>query len=309
MKTVHVGGRPVSAMVLGLMRIAGRPDDEVRRLVGAALDAGVTMIDHADMYGRTLHECERRFAEAMRLTPSQRDALTIQSKVGVLRDGPRYDLSYEHVVAGVEGSLAALRTDRLDVLLLHRPDPLVEPEEVARAVDDLHAAGKVLAFGVSNHTPRQVELLQRHLRQPLVVNQLQLSLTHAPVITQGLVSNMRDEPQATVQDGGGVLDFCRLHDITVQAWSPFQAGFLDGVFLGSPRHPELNAVIDRVAREHGVPPIAVATAWITRHPAGMQVVLGSTTPERVVDACRGADVVLTRVEWYDLLRAAGHRVP
>src|SRR5699024_308886 len=153
-------------------------------------------------------------------------------------------------------------TDHLDILLLHRPDALVEPEEVARAFDELHASGKVKHFGVSNHTPRQIELLQKHLDQPIVANQLQLSITHSPFIAQGGASNMQGTDQALVRDGSGILDFCRLHDITVQAWSPFQAQFFDGVFLGHPEYAELNAVIDRLAAQHGVTPEAIATAWI-----------------------------------------------
>ncbi len=311
MKRFTLPGTDITApnIVLGLMRIAEKSDDEIRTLVRAAREAGVDFVDHADIYGRTLHECERRFAEAMRLTPAERDGITIQTKAGIVREGPYFDHSYEHIVASVEGSLRALDTDRVDILLLHRPDALVEPEEVARAFDDLATAGKVRAFGVSNHTPRQIDLLRRYVRQPIAVNQLQLSLTHAPIITQGLASNMLGEPQSATIDGGGALDHARLHDITVQAWSPFQAGFFDGVFLGSPKYAELNAVIDRLADEYGVPSIAVATAWITRHPARMQVVLGTTTPERVVGAAQGSDLPLTRAEWYELARAAGHRIP
>ncbi|MEU0491938.1 aldo/keto reductase [Nocardiopsis sp. NPDC006139] len=311
MKTLTLPGTDITApnVVLGLMRIADRTDDEIRTLVRTAREAGIDFVDHADIYGRTLHECERRFAEAMRLTPAERDALTIQTKVGIVPEGPYFDYSYEHIVGSVEGSLRALDTDRIDILLLHRPDALVEPEEVARAFDELEAAGKVRAFGVSNHTPRQIDLLRRYVRQPIVVNQLQLSITHAPIIAQGVAANMLGEPQSATLDGGGVLDHARLHDITVQAWSPFQAGFFNGVFLGSPEYPELNAVIDRLAGKYGVPPVAVATAWITRHPARMQVVLGTTTPERVTGAARGSDLPLTRPEWYELFRAAGHRVP
>ena len=311
MKRFTLPGTDITApnIVLGLMRIAEKSDDEIRTLVRAAREAGVDFVDHADIYGRTLHECERRFAEAMRLTPAERDGITIQTKAGIVWEGPYFDHSYEHIVASVEGSLRALDTDRVDILLLHRPDALVEPEEVARAFDDLATAGKVRTLGMSNHTPRQIDLLRRYVRRPIAVNQLQLSLTHAPIITQGLASNMLGEPQSATIDGGGALDHARLHDITVQAWSPFQAGFFDGVFLGSPKYAELNAVIDRLADKYGVPSIAVATAWITRHPARMQVVLGTTTPERVVGAAQGSDLPLTRAEWYELTRAAGHRVP
>jgi len=296
-------------VVLGLMRIQEKTDDEVRELVRTARDAGIDFLDHADVYGSDLHGCERRFAEAMQLTPSQRDELTIQTKTGIVGDGPYFDFSYEHIMESVDGSLAALDTDHIDILLLHRPDALVEPEEVARAFDELEAAGKVRAFGVSNHTPGQIDLLKKYVRQPLVANQLQLSITHAPIVAQGVAANMAGEQQSLTLDGGGILDYCRLNDITVQAWSPFQAGFFTGVFLGSPKYPELNAVIDRLAAAYDVPAIAIATAWITRHPAQMQVVLGTTSPERVAAAALGSEIPLTRAEWYELFRAAGYRVP
>lgn len=311
MKRLTLAGTDIEApeVVLGLMRIADKSDDEVRELLRTARDAGIDFVDHADVYGNELHGCERRFAEAMQLTPSERDALTIQTKCGIVKDGPYFDFSYEHIVESVHGSLAALGTDRIDVLLLHRPDALVEPEEVARAFDELHAAGKVRAFGVSNHTPRQVDLLRAHVRQPIVANQVQLSITHAPLVAQGVAANMQGEEQSLTLDGGGIVDHCRLHDIALQAWSPFQAGFFTGVFLGSDEYPELNAAIDRLAAQYDVEPIAIAVAWITRIPGRTQVVLGTTTPARVAAAAAGSDVTLTRAEWYELFRAAGYRVP
>ena len=311
MKTFTLPGTEIVApnVVLGLMRIADKTDDQIRELVQTARDAGIDFLDHADVYGRELHDCERRFAEAMQLSSSERAEITIQTKAGIVRDGPYFDFSYEHLIESVNGSLEALGTDYIDILLLHRPDALVEPEEVARAFDELEAAGKVRAFGVSNHTPRQIDLLKKFVGQPIVANQLQLSITHAPIITQGVSANMRNEDQSATLDGGGILDYCRLNDITVQAWSPFQAGFFTGVFLGSSEYVELNAVIDRLAAQYDVPPIEIATAWITRHPANMQVVLGTTSPERVAGAAQGSDIPLTRAEWYELFRAAGHLVP
>lgn len=310
MKTFTLPGTDIVVpnVVLGVMRIQDKTDEEVRTLVRTAVDSGISFIDHADVYGSDLHGCERRFAEAMDLSAADRERLVIQTKAGIVPDGPYFDYSYEHIVESVEGSLEALRTDYVDILLLHRPDALVEPEEVARAFDDLAAAGKVRAFGVSNHTPGQIELLRKHVNQPIVANQLQLSITHAPLVAQGVANNMQGLDQSVSRDNG-TLDYCRLHDITVQAWSPFQAGFFNGVFLGSEDYPELNAVIDRLAEQYGVPPIAVATAWITRHPAQMQVVLGTTNPERVAAAALGSDLPLTRAEWYELFRAAGYTVP
>jgi predicted oxidoreductase len=310
MKTFVLPGTDITvpAVVTGVMRIEERSDAEIRALFDASLAAGIDFFDHADIYGTGVHACERRFAEALRLTPAQRAEITLQSKAGIVKDGPYFDFSYEHLISSVDGSLAALGTDYLDILLLHRPDALVEPEEVARAFDELAAAGKVRAFGVSNHTPAQIELLRRYVHQPLVANQIQLSITHAPTIAQGVAMNMAALDQSISRDLG-VVDYCRLHDITLQTWSPFQAGFFSGVFLGNPQYPALNAAIDRMATEHGVPPEAVATAWIVRHPAQMQVVLGTTSPQRLAAAARGADLRLSRPEWYELFRAAGHAVP
>ncbi|MFW6597682.1 aldo/keto reductase [Propionibacteriaceae bacterium Y2011] len=299
------------AVVLGLMRIPDKTDEEIRELVTVARDLGVDFIDHADVYGHELHHCERRFADAMQLTPSQRDELTLQTKVGIVKspEGLSYDFSYDHLVGSVEASLRALRTDHVDVLLLHRPDALVEPEEVARAFDELHGSGKVRHFGVSNHTPGQIELLATAVEQPLVINQLQLSIPHAPMISQGIAANMAGQEQSASRDLG-MLDFARRRGITVQAWSPYQGGFFTGTFIGDrERYAELNEVLDELADTHGVTPTGIATAWLTRHPAQLQVVLGTTRPGRVAEAVAGAGVELTRPEWYRLVRAAGHTVP
>lgn len=311
MKTFTLGASDlvVPAVVAGMMRIPEKSDAEVRDLYEASRAAGIDFFDHADIYGGDgYHGCERRFAEALKLSADERAEIVLQTKAGIVKDGPYFDFSYEHLIRQVDGSLAALDTDYIDVLLLHRPDALVEPEEVARAFDELSASGKVLHFGVSNHTPAQIELLRRHVGQPLVANQLQLSITHSPIVAQGLAMNMAGVEQSVSRDVG-ILDYCRAHDITIQAWSPFQSGFFTGVFFNSPEFPELNAVIRRLAESYGVTPEAIATAWITRHTAKMQVVLGTTTPARVAAAASGADVVLTRPEWYELTRAAGYQIP
>lgn len=312
MRNVPLGstGLTVPNVVAGMMRIDDKTDDEVRALYGAAREAGIDFFDHADIYARALHSAEERFATALGLSAAERGEIRLQTKAGIVREGPSFDFSFEHLVTSVEASLRSLRTDYIDVLLLHRPDALVEPAEVARAFDHLESTGKVRAFGVSNHTPRQIDLLRTAVRQPLVANQVQLSIAHAPLVTQGLAANMEGTPQSAVLDGGGLIEYCRINGITLQAWSPLQGTRGDGgVFLGNPDYADLNAVIDELAERYDVPPLAIAVAWITRHPAGMQVVLGTTSPGRVTDAALGSDLRLTRAEWYALVRAAGYVVP
>ncbi|MFC9984218.1 aldo/keto reductase family oxidoreductase [Microbacterium keratanolyticum] len=308
-KTVPFAGASAAALIAGMMRIPDKSDAEIRELYNTARGAGIDFFDHADIYGGQMHLCEERFGAALRLSAAERAEVMIQTKCGIVPAQGMFDFSYAHIVRQVEDSLRALQTDYVDVLLLHRPDALVEPEEVARAFDELEAAGKVRAFGVSNHTPRQIDLLKTAVRQPIVANQLQLSITHAPIIAQPLAANMEGLAQSAVLDGGGIVEYCRINGITIQAWSPFQAGFFTGVFLDNPEYPELNEVIARLAASYGVTPIGIATAWITRHPAKMQVVLGTTTPQRIEDAAAGADIELTRAEWYELFRAAGHLLP
>lgn len=296
-----------SNIILGLMRITPLTDDAIRALVGAARDAGINSFDHADIYGDQRHGCEKRFGDAVAFSPSERASVTIQSKVGI-RDG-YFDFSKEHILRSVDESLEALKLDYLDLLLLHRPDTLVEPDEVAEAFDELLDAGKVLNFGVSNQTPGQIELLRRSVRQPIVANQVQLSITHAPLIAAGVAANMKALDQSVDRDNG-ILDYCRLNDITLQAWSPFQKGFFDGVFLGDREgFPELNTAIDDLASKYDVPAAAIAVAWITRHPADIQVVLGTTSIEHMRDSAAGSDIPLTRQEWYRLFTAAGHILP
>jgi predicted oxidoreductase len=295
-----------SNIVLGLMRISSLDDGQIRDLVGAARDEGINFYDHADIYGGD-HGCERRFGDAISFSPAERGQVIIQSKVGI-RDG-FFDFSAEHITSSVNESLQALRTDYLDVLLLHRPDTLVEPDEVASAFDQLHRDGKVRHFGVSNHTPGQIELLKRSLNQPLIFNQVQLSITHAPIMASGISANMAGLAQSIDRDNG-ILDYSRLHDITLQAWSPFQKGFFDGVFLGDrENYGELNSGLDELAAKYGVTPTGIAVAWITRHPADIQVVLGTTKPERVRESAAGSEIPLTRQEWYRLFTAAGYVVP
>jgi predicted oxidoreductase len=295
-----------STVILGLMRILDLDDKQVRDLVGTARDAGINFFDHADVYGGD-HGCEKRFGDSVTFSGADRESVIIQSKVGI-RQG-FWDFSKEHILSSVDKSLAALNTEYLDILLLHRPDALVEPDEVAAAFDSLHSSGKVRNFGVSNETPGQVELLKRSVTQPLAFNQVQLSITHAPLIAAGIAANMAGLDQSIDRDNG-ILDYSRLNDMTLQAWSPFQKGFFDGVFIGDRENfVPLNDALDEIAAAHGVTPTGIAVAWITRHPANIQVVLGTTKPERVAHSAAGADVRLDREEWYRLFTAAGHVLP
>jgi predicted oxidoreductase len=293
--------RSVSSVILGLKRIPKMSNAEIATLVGAARDAGVNVFDHADIYGGERHLCEQRFGEAVTFTAAERDAVVIQSKAGI-RPG-FFDFSEEHIL------LKALKTDYLDLLLLHRPDTLVEPEDVASAFDKLQASGKVRHFGVSNQTPGQIELLKTAVKQPLLVNQVQLSITHAPLLAQGVAANMAGLDQSISRDNG-LLDYSRINTMMLQAWSPFQKGFFDGVFLGDRENfGELNDAIDELAAQYGVTPTGIAVAWIVRHPANIQVVLGTTNPGRVKESAAGSAVKLTRQEWYRLFTAAGHKLP
>ncbi|MDR1712451.1 MAG: aldo/keto reductase [Propionibacteriaceae bacterium] len=311
MKRITLPGTDLSVptVIAGMMRIDKLSGDaDVRALVDAAIGAGIDFFDHANVYGPEDHDCESIFARALKWSPSEREQYILQTKAGIVRSGPYFDFSRDTLVAHVEGSLKALATDYIDILLLHRPDALVEPEEVARAFDELHAAGKVRHFGVSNHTPGQIELLRKYVKQPLVANQVQLAITHAPLVAQGVAMNMAALEQSVSRDLG-LVDYCRLNDIALQAWSPFQVGFFTGSFIGDPEYPELNASLERIGGKYGVGPNAIATAWILRHPAQWQVVLGTTNPARVADSAAGADIELTRAEWYELYRGAGYLVP
>ena len=302
MRTIPLGqsGLQVPTIAVGCMRMKSLDAAGAGRFVQAALDLGLNFFDHADIYGGG--ECESIFGRAY---SGPRDKIFVQSKCGI-RKG-RYDFSKEHILSAVEGSLSRLKTEYLDVLLLHRPDALVEPEEVAEAFNSLHASGKVRHFGVSNQKPMQIELLRRYVRQPLIANQLQLSIAHAGMISNGLHVNMLTS-EAADRDGS-VLDYCRLHDITVQPWSPFQYGFFEGVFLGSDKFDALNQKIGEVAARHGVSDTTIAIAWLLRHPARMQPVIGTMNRQRLADCCKAADITLTREEWYDVYLAAGNILP
>ena len=292
-----------SEISLGCMRIVDLTNQEIAVLVNTALDGGINFFDHADIYGGG--QSESKFAEAMNMTASLRGKMILQSKCGI-RQGS-FDFSKGHILEAVDGILKRLRTDYLDVLLLHRPDALVEPEEVAEAFTILQDSGKVKYFGVSNQNPMQIELLTKFVKQPLIINQLQLSITNTGMIDAGINVNMKIDP--TIDRDGSILDYCRLKEITIQPWSPFQYGFFEGAFLDNDKFPELNQKINQIASSWGVTNTAIAIAWLLRHPAHMQPIIGTTNPRRVKDVCKASDVKLTREEWYAIYLAAGNKLP
>lgn len=293
----------VPVVAVGCMRINSLEKAEAERFVQSALEEGANFFDHADIYGGGA--CEEIFADAIHMNAEVREKIILQSKCGI-RQG-MFDFSKEHILNSVDGILKRLRTEYLDVLLLHRPDALVEPEEVAEAFDQLESSGKVRHFGVSNQNPMQIQLLKKAVKQPLVANQLQLSITNTTMIQSGINVNMEND--AAVNRDGSVLDFCRLHDITIQPWSPFQYGFFEGVFLGSDKFPELNQKIDEIAEKYNVTNTTIAIAWLLRHPAQMQPIIGTMNINRLKDCIKAGDVTLTREEWYAIYRAAGNILP
>ena len=305
MKTLSLGTSDlkVSEISLGCMRIGGMEPAALDALIKASWDAGIDFYEHADIYAGG--KSEEVFAASAKRLGLKRDALILQSKCGI-RSG-MFDFSKEHILSSVDGILKRLETDYLDVLLLHRPDALVEPEEVAEAFTQLQESGKVRHFGVSNHNPAQIELLQASLPMKLQANQLQLSITNTGMIDHGLNVNM--EIDRSIDRDGGILDYCRLKKITVQAWSPFQYGFFKGPFIGSAEFPKLNEVLDALSEKHGVSPTTMAIAWILRHPARIQPIIGTTSPERVKQSALASEVSLTRAEWYEIYRAAGNTLP
>ncbi|WP_019639316.1 aldo/keto reductase [Paenibacillus fonticola] len=305
MRTMKLGtsNLEVPVIAVGCMRINSLGQAEAEKFVQTALEAGANFFDHADIYGGG--KCEEIFADAIHMNDDVREKIILQSKCGI-RQG-MFDFSKEHILNSVDGILKRLKTDYLDVLLLHRPDALVEPEEVAEAFDKLESSGKVRHFGVSNQKPMQIELLKKHVKQPLVANQLQMSITNATMISNGINVNMEND--AAVDRDGSILDYSRLHDMTIQPWSPFQYGFFEGVFLGNEKFPELNQKIDEIAAKYEVSNTTIAIAWLLRHPAKMQPVTGTMNLERILDCCKAADITLTREEWYEIYRAAGNVLP
>ncbi|MGL5870148.1 aldo/keto reductase [Clostridium chrysemydis] len=306
MKNIDLGKSSINASEIGLgcMRIAELSKDKAEVLIKTALENGINFFDHADIYagGRS----EELFSEAINMDSNIREKMIIQSKCGII-PGEMYDFSKDHILSSVDKSLKRLKTDYLDTFLLHRPDILVEPEEVAEAFSILKKSGKVKRFGVSNHTPYQIELLNKYLDEKLIVNQLQFGIMHTGMLDSGVNMNMKNE--ASLDRDGYVLDYCRLNDITIQAWSPYQYGFFEGVFLNNDKFKKLNKKIDEIAKKYNVSNTVIATAWILRHPAKIQTIVGTTNSDRLKDISNASNVVLTRKEWYEIYLAAGNELP
>ncbi|EEO3607770.1 aldo/keto reductase family oxidoreductase [Listeria monocytogenes] len=305
MKRITIGNSALTAseISLGCMRMADLSKEDANKVINTALENGIDFFDHADIYGGG--KSEEVFADAIDMNATIREKMILQSKCGI-RQG-FFDFSKEHIIASVEGSLKRLKTDYLDTLLLHRPDTLFEPEEVAAAFTELEKSGKVRHFGVSNQNPGQIELLKKYVDQELIANQLQFSIMHTGMIDTGFNVNMTIDP--SLDRDGGILEYSRLNNMTIQAWSPFQYGFFEGVFLDNDKFPELNKVIDKIAADKGVTNSAIAVAWIQRHAASFQTVVGTMNPGRIADIAKASDVTLSREEWYEIYRAAGNQLP
>lgn len=313
MKQIKIGNTnwEASSVILGIMRIGGLGKKEAAAALDAAVESGINYIDSADMYSNG--KAELVFGQALKDSDAKRENLWIQSKGGIIPSetkgpfGSRYDFSKEHLLESVDGILKRMDIDYLDAYLLHRPDALMEVEEIAEAFDILEASGKVRHFGVSNFNPEQYKLVQSGVNQRLLINQLQFSIMHTGMIDFGLHTNMIDA--RSINHDGGILEFSRRKNVTIQAWSPFQYGFFEGTFINNEKFPELNQRLAELAEQHGTDKNAIATAWILRHPANMQVIVGSMNPERIKDSAKGGSIQLTKQEWYDIYFAAGNDLP
>ena len=299
-----IGGITVSCIAQGCMRIDRLSRQELDALIRSDLDAGISFFEHADIYGGN-GRCEMLFGDILREDPGLRDRMTIQTKCGI-RPG-QYDFSREHILTSVEASLKRLGTEQVEFLVLHRPDTLMEPEEVAEALAQLKDQGKVQKFGVSNHNSLQIALLNKYLSEPLVIDQLQFGLGHTVLVDAGLNVNMKNDP--AVNRDASTLDYCRLNDITIQAWSPLQFGFIKGHFMGNPDYADLNRKLEELGESYGITATAMAIAWILRHSAKIQPVVGSVNAQRMRDIAKAAEVTITRKEWYDLYCATGKSLP
>lgn len=302
--TIEKTDLKVSKIALGCMRIAGKTVDEVEELVKCALDNGINFFDHADIYGGG--RSETIFGEVLKRHPEWREQMVIQTKCAI-KPGICYDFSKDYIIDSVNKSLERLNTDHVELLLLHRPDALCDPKEVAEAFDELYEAGKVKYFGVSNHTALQIALIQKYTKHPIVVNQLQFSIVHSVMIDSGMNMNMKE---SFAQDkDGGTLDYCRLNDILIQAWSVVQASWAEGTFINNPNYQKLNDVMSELCDKYHTNKNAIALAWILRHPAGIQPIVGTTSCTHLVESLEALNFTLTREEWYKLYLAADKPLP
>lgn len=305
--TLADGTIKASQISLGCMRIHGKTVDEVEALVGAALKEGINFFDHADIYGKG--KSEELFGEVLKRNPNWRDQMIIQTKCGICH-GDRigyYNFDKDYILSCVDKSLKRLQTDHIDILLLHRPDTLMDPRAVAEAFDELHASGKVAYFGVSNMNAMQIALLQKYCNQKLMFNQLQFNMVNSGMIDCGLNVNMKNAE--AIDRDGSVLEYCRLHDITIQAWSILQASWEEGTFLNNPDYAKLNACLDVYAKKHNVTPSAIVTAWIMHHPANIQPIAGTTDPKHLHEICQACDVNLSNQDWYEIYIASEKTLP
>lgn len=311
MKTISLGQNkiPAPAIIQGTMRFDGMTTKEVAAMFDLAMENGTNFIDTANCYGKPEGLVESIIGKTFAENPGLRQKLAVQSKGGITfyTDGrPYHNYSKEHLLKTLDASLGRLNTDYLDYFLLHRADALFRPEEIAEAFEIIKKQGKVLHFGVSNEVPYGIELIQKYCSMPIEVNQMQFSIVHADMCVQPIATN-NHEFYAVDRDGG-ILNYCRLKDITIQAWSPFQFGFIDGVFIDNPKYQKVNDAMQKVADNYGVNKTTIAVAWILRHPANMQVVCGTTRPERFTDCCKACDIELTYEDWYNIYLAAGYPI-
>ena len=304
--TLGQDDKELSEIVLGMMRIKDKSVKEVEELVETALSVGINAFDLADIYGRG--RCEELLGLVLKNRPDLREEMWIQSKCGIrMEEFTYFDFSKDYIIKSVDGILQRLKIDHLDSLLLHRPDALMESDQVAEAFDLLYKQGKVRNFGVSNQNPMMMELLKKDVKQPLAVNQLQLSAAFTPGFESGFHVNMEDS-QAAMRDGS-IFEYCKLHDVVIQAWSVLQFGYFKGNFVGNEKFQALNQVLDRLATKYGVTSSTIAISWILRYPAKMQAVVGTTNPKHLREVSQAANFSLTRKEWYEIYLAAGNNLP
>ncbi|NMH20435.1 aldo/keto reductase [Streptococcus pneumoniae] len=304
--TLGQDDKELSEIVLGMMRIKDKSVKEVEELVETALSVGINAFDLADIYGRG--RCEELLGLVLKNRPDLREKMWIQSKCGIrIEEFTYFDFSKDYIIKSVDGILQRLKIDHLDSLLLHRPDALMESDQVAEAFNLLYKQGKVRDFGVSNQNPMMMELLKKDVKQPLAVNQLQLSAAFTPGFESAFHVNMEDS-QAAMLDGS-IFEYCQLHDVVIQAWSVLQFGYFKGNFVGNEKFQALNQVLDRLAIKYGVTSSTIAISWILRYPAKMQAVVGTTNPKHLREVSQAANFSLTRKEWYEIYLAAGNNLP